>query len=95
MNIHYLSLSDVLKVGLTFDETITIVEQSLREHGEKQVENPPKVPIHPLPDAFINAMPAFLPRKNACGMKWVSGFPTNVHVLNKAASVAQGHSILQ
>ena len=78
MNVHYLSLSDILKVGLTLNDAIAIVEQSLREHGEKQVENPPKLPIHPLPDAFINAMPAFLPRKNACGMKWVSGFPTNV-----------------
>lgn len=78
MNIHYLSLSDVLKVGLTFDDAIAIVEQSLREHGKKQVENPPKLPIHPLPDAFINAMPACLPGKNVCGMKWVSGFPTNV-----------------
>jgi ornithine cyclodeaminase/alanine dehydrogenase len=78
MKLLYLSLSDVLEVGLTFNDAIAIVEDSLREHGEKQVENPPKLPIHPLPDAFINAMPAFLPRKNACGMKWVSGFPTNV-----------------
>jgi len=71
-------MSDVINVGLSFDEAIAVVEASLREHGEKQVENPPKLPIHPLPDAFINAMPAFLPRKKACGMKWVSGFPTNV-----------------
>jgi len=71
-------MSDVINVGLTFDDAMSIVEQSLSEHAAKQVENPPKLPIHPLPDAFINAMPAFLPRKKACGMKWVSGFPTNV-----------------
>jgi len=80
IEILYLSLSDVIQVGLTFKDAIAAVEDSLREHGEKQVENPPKVPVHPLPDAFINAMPAFLPRKNACGVKWVSGFPTNVPI---------------
>ena len=78
MNILYLSLADVLKVGLTFDDAMGIVTQSLSEHAEKRVQNPPKLPIHPLPDAFINAMPAFLPGKKACGMKWVSGFPANV-----------------
>jgi ornithine cyclodeaminase/alanine dehydrogenase len=78
MKMLYLSMPDIIKVGLTFNEATGIIEQSLREHGEKQVENPPKLPVHPLPDAFINAMPAFLPRKKACGMKWVSGFPTNV-----------------
>ncbi len=74
----FLSLSDILKVGLTFEDAMAIVRASLREHAEKRVENPPKLPIHPLPDAFINAMPAFLPRKRACGVKWVAGFPTNV-----------------
>jgi ornithine cyclodeaminase/alanine dehydrogenase len=78
MELDFLSLSDLLAVGMTFRDAMDIVEQSLSEHGEKQVENPPKLPIHPLPDAFINAMPAFLPRKRASGMKWVSGFPTNV-----------------
>ena len=40
MELQYLSLSDVLAVGLTFDEIVSVIEQSLREHGEKQVENP-------------------------------------------------------
>jgi ornithine cyclodeaminase/alanine dehydrogenase len=68
----------VIEVGLTFNEAVAITEQSLREHGEKQVENPPKIGIYPLPDSFMNAMPAYLPRKKACGLKWVSGFPTNL-----------------
>ena len=38
---------------------------------------PPKPGIHPLPDAFIHAMPAFVPAMRAAGMKWVSGFPEN------------------
>jgi ornithine cyclodeaminase/alanine dehydrogenase len=78
MNVLYLSLADVLAVGLTFDDAMSIVTQSLTEHAKKRVQNPPKLPIHPLPDAFINAMPAMLTEKKACGVKWVSGFPTNV-----------------
>jgi ornithine cyclodeaminase/alanine dehydrogenase len=78
MKIRYLSLSDLVKVGMTLDRSVDIIEQSFCEHAAKEVENPPKLPIHPLPDAFINAMPAYLPRKGACGMKWISGFPTNV-----------------
>jgi ornithine cyclodeaminase/alanine dehydrogenase len=71
-------MSDIQDVGLTLDDCIDIVEQSFSEHAAKEVQNPPKLPVYPLPDAFINAMPAFLPRKGACGMKWISGFPTNV-----------------
>lgn len=76
--ITYLSATDVIEAGLTFEETLRIVEESLREHGEKQVENPPKISVHPKPDAFVTAMPAFLQRKQVCGMKWVAGFPSNV-----------------
>jgi ornithine cyclodeaminase/alanine dehydrogenase len=57
---------------------VSIVEKSLHEHGEKQVQNPPKLGIYPLPETFMNAMPAYLPRKNACGIKWVAGFPSNL-----------------
>jgi len=73
----YLSQKDVVNVGLTMKEAILIVEDCLKEHGLKQYENPPKPGVHPLKEAFIHAMPGYLPRKEACGMKWVSGFPNN------------------
>jgi ornithine cyclodeaminase/alanine dehydrogenase len=38
---------------------------------------PPKPGVHPRPDAFIHAMPAFLEGMGAAGLKWVSGFPRN------------------
>lgn len=78
ISVLFLSLSDVLEVDVTLRDAVEIVETSLREHGEKRVENPPKLPIHPLSEAFINAMPAFLPGQKICGLKWVAGFPTNV-----------------
>jgi len=73
----YLSQEEVVNVGLTMQEAILIVEDCLKEHGRKQYENPPKPGVHPLPEAFIHAMPGYLPRKETCGMKWVSGYPNN------------------
>jgi len=73
----YLSQKDVVDVGLTMQEAIAIVEEVLTEHGLQAFENPPKPGIHTLKGAFIHAMPGFLPRKNAAGMKWVSGYSDN------------------
>lgn len=74
----FLSQEDVVNTGLTIKETITIVEEVFKEHGYKQYENPPKPGIHPKNDAFIHAMPAYLKRKAIAGMKWVSGYSSNV-----------------
>ena len=38
---------------------------------------PPKPGVHSRPDAFIHAMPAYIPALRAIGMKWVSGYPEN------------------
>jgi len=73
----YLSQKEVIEVGLTMQDAISIVEDVLKEHGLKEFENPPKPGIHPLSDAFIHAMPGYLPRKKASGIKWVSGFASN------------------
>ena len=48
-----------------------------KRQGEGRVEVPPKPGIHPRPDSFIHAMPAYIPSMNAAGIKWVSGFPEN------------------
>jgi len=73
----YLSQSDVAAVGLTMSEIIAALERMFREKGEGRVEMPPKIGIHPAPDAFIHAMPASIPAQKATGIKWVSGFPEN------------------
>jgi len=73
----YLSKKDVEDADLTMAEIINVVEKAFREKGEGNVEMPPKPGIHPKPDAFIHAMPAFIPKMKAAGMKWVSGFPNN------------------
>jgi ornithine cyclodeaminase/alanine dehydrogenase-like protein (mu-crystallin family) len=73
----YLSSEDVARVGLPIAEIIATVEAAFGEKGEGRAEMPPKPGIHPMPDAFIHAMPAYLSGMGAAGMKWVSGFPEN------------------
>ena len=74
----YLSQADVGAVGLTMREIIGTLEIAFKEKGEGRVEMPPKPGIHPQPDAFIHAMPAYIPAMKSAGLKWVSGFPENL-----------------
>ena len=73
----YLTHADVALAGLSMAEIIAALEQMFREKGEGRVEMPPKIGIHPMPDAFIHAMPATISGQSAAGMKWVSGYPEN------------------
>src|SRR5512142_2003082 len=73
----YLSQADVRQVGLSMAEIITALAQMFREKGAGRVEMPPKPGIHTRPDAFLHAMPAYIPAANAAGMKWVGGYPEN------------------
>jgi len=73
----YLSQADVETVGLTMADVIKALEQMFHEKGAGRVEMPPKPGIHTRPDAFIHAMPAYIPALESAGMKWVSGYPEN------------------
>jgi ornithine cyclodeaminase/alanine dehydrogenase len=74
----YLSRVDVERVNLPMSEIIDALLAMFREKGEGRTEMPPKPGIHPRPDAFIHAMPAYIPSLQAAGLKWVSGFPQNL-----------------
>jgi ornithine cyclodeaminase/alanine dehydrogenase len=73
----YLSARDVAEVGLPMAEIIEGLELMFNEKGRGRVEMPPKPGIHPKGDAFIHAMPAYVPAENALGIKWVAGYPEN------------------
>jgi ornithine cyclodeaminase/alanine dehydrogenase-like protein (mu-crystallin family) len=73
----YLSRADVEAVALPMAEIIAVLDATFKEKGQGQTEMPPKPGIHPRPDAFIHAMPAYIPSLQAAGVKWVSGFPEN------------------
>lgn len=73
----YLSAAEVAAAGPDLPTIIALLETAFREKGEGRVEMPPKPGIHPRGDAFIHAMPAFIPALGSAGVKWVSGFPEN------------------
>ncbi|MBX9686591.1 MAG: hypothetical protein K2X27_07805 [Candidatus Obscuribacterales bacterium] len=73
----YLSQKDVASLGVKMDEIIKELELAFHEHGEKRVEMPPKPGVHTMPDAFMHAMPAYIPKLRSAGVKWVSGYPEN------------------
>jgi ornithine cyclodeaminase/alanine dehydrogenase len=77
MELLYLSRADVERVDLPMAAILAALEEMFREKGEGRTEMPPKPGIHPRPDAFIHAMPAYLPKSGSAGMKWVAGFPEN------------------
>lgn len=76
-NMLYLSRVHVEELRISMEEVIKAVEEAFCEKARGKAEAPPKPGIHPRRDAFIHAMPAYLPKMNSAGVKWVSGFPEN------------------
>jgi ornithine cyclodeaminase/alanine dehydrogenase len=73
----YLSRADVEAVALDMASVLAAVERGFVEKGHGRVEMPPKPGIHTRPDAFLHAMPAYIPALRSAGMKWVGGYPEN------------------
>ena len=77
MKLIYLSRKDVEGLNMTMPEVLAAVDNGFRLKGLGKTEMPPKPGIHPRPNAFIHAMPAYVQEVEAAGLKWVSGFPAN------------------
>jgi len=73
----YLSRADVESIGLGMPEIIGALDRMFAEKGRGGVEMPPKPGIHPGPDSFLHAMPAWIPSLRSAGLKWVSAYPDN------------------
>lgn len=58
-------------------EQIDLAESTYKALAAGRIEQPPKPGIHPRPNAFIHAMPAYLADEDVAAMKWVSGYPDN------------------
>lgn len=65
----YLSRRDVESLNISISEIIVRLEMMFIEKGKRQVEMPPKPAIHTNGDAFLHAMPTFIPKFNSAGMK--------------------------
>ena len=73
----YLSRKDVETVSLPMRQIIDALDAMFKEKGMGRTEMPPKPGLHTRPDAFIHAMPAYIPSLESVGLKWVSGYPGN------------------
>ena len=73
----YLSRADVAAAGLDLRTMIGLLELAFTEKGAGRVEMPPKPGIHTRADAFLHAMPAYIPALRSAGIKWVGGYPGN------------------
>jgi ornithine cyclodeaminase/alanine dehydrogenase len=77
MELIYLCRRDVEDIGMTMAEVLEALDGGFRLKGLGKTEMPPKPGIHPRPDCFIHAMPAYVAEIEAAGLKWVSGYPSN------------------
>jgi alanine dehydrogenase len=73
----YLTRKDVAGLLPNISDQLDLVEETYRAVGAGRVELPPKPGIHPRPDSFIHAMPAYLQDEDVAALKWVAGYPAN------------------
>jgi ornithine cyclodeaminase/alanine dehydrogenase-like protein (mu-crystallin family) len=73
----YLTRDEVARLLPPVSEQLDLVEETYRAVGAGRVELPPKPGIHPRPDSFIHAMPAYLRDDDVAALKWVAGYPAN------------------
>ena len=77
MDLVYLSRADVEGLGMSMKEVLDALDRGFAAKGRGNTEMPPKPGIHPRPDCFIHAMPAYVKELEVAGLKWVSGYPPN------------------
>jgi len=80
VDVLFLSRDDVVALGLGPAQVTPVIEKALLEHSDGSYEMHPKIGVHPTgtdPANFIHAMPAYLHKLGACGLKWVAGFAKN------------------
>jgi ornithine cyclodeaminase/alanine dehydrogenase len=73
----YLTREEVVRLLPAVPDQLDLVEETYRAVGAGRVELPPKPGIHPRPDSFIHAMPAYLRDDDVAALKWVAGYPAN------------------
>lgn len=73
----YLPRAEVRECLPAISEQVELAATTYRSMAAGEVEMPPKPGVHPRPDSFIHAMPAYLPRTDIAAIKWVSGYPAN------------------
>ena len=75
--IWYMTQAQVVACGLSETEILDLTREALVAHGRNEYEMPAKIGVHPFPEVFFHAMPAYVPSKLALGMKWIECYPGN------------------
>jgi len=73
----YLTQEAVRALPLSPEEVLTLTEKALVAYSAGKTDMPAKIGIHPLPETFFHAMPAYVPEAYAAGIKWGSCYPEN------------------
>jgi ornithine cyclodeaminase/alanine dehydrogenase-like protein (mu-crystallin family) len=73
----YLTKAEVAAVGLSVPEVLDLTRAALVAHGTGRSEMPAKIGVHPFPEVFFHAMPAWVPGSQAVGCKWIECYPGN------------------
>ena len=68
---------ELASLHMTMDDVVDVLDDAFSQKAGGLVQNPPKPAVRPRPDAFINAMPAYLGGSDRAGIKWVAGYETN------------------
>ena len=72
--LRFISAGDGEHLGLGWDAVVDLLWGAFWQKARGLVENPPKPAVHPRPDSFAHAMPAYLGGSDALGCKWISGY---------------------
>jgi alanine dehydrogenase len=75
--IRFLSSSQIESIGLTAQDCVALIRQTLEQHTQGTLEMPPKSGVHPPKGRHVHAMSAFIPSLPALGLKWIADFPKN------------------
>jgi ornithine cyclodeaminase/alanine dehydrogenase len=73
----YLTRHEVAELLPPLVDQLELVEETYRALAAGEVELPPKPGIHPRPNAFIHAMPAYLEHEDVAALKWIAGYRSN------------------
>jgi ornithine cyclodeaminase/alanine dehydrogenase len=73
----YLPRAEVEELLPPLADQLALVEGTYLAMGDGGVELPPKPGIHPRPNAFIHAMPAYLRGEDVAAVKWIAGYRGN------------------
>jgi ornithine cyclodeaminase/alanine dehydrogenase-like protein (mu-crystallin family) len=72
-----LGRDELVSLKVTWDDVVGVLEDAFGQKAKGLVQNPPKPALHPRPDSFINAMPAYLGGADRAGLKWIAGYESN------------------